>query len=168
VLVKELTVAMSKDEKTREVLNKTAARVSSYAIASFIQPIDLLKEAIENKKWFEGLILSATFFELFGFITLKTYYEVKKGKTYRTKIGELLKRMGLMNKILLLYLCDFIRPKTYDKMRRIVKERNNLVHRVRRINNDFAFETEISTEDKEKAIKLTAEAIECLKELGIS
>jgi len=50
----------------------------------------------------------------------------------------------------------------------IVKERNKLVHRIRRINRDFAFETEISPEDKEKALRLTVDAIECLKELGIS
>jgi len=167
-LVKKLTVAMAMDKNTKEVLSKTAARVSAYAIASIIQPLDLLKATIENKKWFEGLILSATFFELFGFITLRTYYGEKKGETYRKRIEEFLDRIGLANKLLLLYLCDFICPATYTKMIKVVRERNRLVHRVRRINKDFVFQVEISEESKEKAIELIADAIECLKELGIS
>jgi hypothetical protein len=65
----------------------------------------------------------------------------------------------------LLYLSDIINPKTYGKMIRIVRARGKLIHRMQRRTKYLVFEAEINPEDKEKALKLTADAIECLKEL---
>lgn len=160
---------MSEDESIEEKRAKTASKVSSFAIGNYIKPISLLKDTLEKHDWFKGLIMSTTFLEMFGFLTLQTYYEQKVNREHHKKIGKFFHRIGLERIITLLYFSGLIKRDTYTKMIEINKARNKLVHHVRRINdNEFAFEDKIDGNFEKKAIKQIKSAIKCLEELGIA
>ena len=159
---------MSNDKPSKEMLGKGVAKHTARVLTSYTHAIELLEEAVKEEKWFKGLVLSATFFEMIGSIMLKAYYEQIKGPKHQRKIAEFLGRAGFKRIVTLLYLCDLIKPETYSKMVRIVDARGKLIHRVQRKTKYLVFENEISRENKKKALKLTADAIECLKELGAS
>ncbi len=160
---------MSEDESTKEMLSKIASKVSTFAIGNYIQPIHSLKDSLENHDWFKGLILSTTFLEMFGFLSLRTYYEQNVDREHHKKIGEFLYRSGLARIITLLYFSGLIKRDSYTKMIEINKARNEIVHRVRRIKKDeFAFDDEIDIKFERKAKKLIKQTIICLKELGVS
>lgn len=154
-------------EMSEGEIGKEAIRMIVRMIAEDIHPIELLKETVENKDWFKGLILSTTFFEMFGLVILDSHFRhVKKGSEPKI-VTDFLDRLGLMRIIQLLYLCGFIELGTYTKMNDIVKERNKWIHRKKRGKKDFAYLIGAEQTDKEMVIKLIESAIDCLKELGL-
>jgi hypothetical protein len=159
---------MSEVKVGKEAVRKSLAKVSLYMIAEDIHPLDLLKETIDNQDWFKGLILSTTFFEMFGLIMLNSYFKQgKKGSEQHKIVTDFFDRVGLMKLIQLLYLCGFIELGTYRKMKNIVKERNKWIHRVQRVKKDFIYLIGVEQKDTEKIMNLIADAIDCLKELGV-
>ena len=159
---------MSEAKTGKEAVRKSLAKLASIMLAGTIRPLDLLKETIDNQDWFKGLILSTTFFEMFGLMMLDSYFrQGKKGPEQHKIVADFLARLRLMKLIQLLYLCDFIKLETYRKMKNIVKERNKWIHRAQRGKRDFAYLIDVEEEDTEKIMNLIADAIDCLKELGV-
>jgi hypothetical protein len=159
---------MSEAKTGNEAGRKSLAKIPLMMLANYIHPLNLLKETIDNKDWFKGLILSTTFFELFGSMMLHSFFrQEQKGSEQHKIVTDFLDRLGLMKLIRLLYLCGFIKLGTYRRMKKIVKERNKWIHRVQRTKRDFAYLLDVEQEDIEKIINLITDAIDCLKELGI-
>lgn len=160
---------MSEAKTRKEAVRKLLAKLSLHNLTRHIRPLGLLKETIENQDWFKGLILSTTYFEMCGLIILHTYFvQEKKGSEQHKVVTDFLDRVGVMKITQLLYLCDFIEFETYRKMRDIVKERNNWIHRAQREKKDFSYLIKPEQQDMKKAMNLIADAIDCLKELGVS
>jgi len=111
-------------------------------------PREILEDAIGNKEWFKGIVLSSAFFEHFGSIILEK----------RTNGGIKNSNLNLSLEKILRLLHDFqlVSPPIYSKMREIKKERNHLVH------NPFA------DVDEDKSRRLIENAIECLEALGVA
>ena len=159
---------MSEVEAHKEAVRKRRAKVSAHMMAWDIHPLVLLKETIKKRDWFKGLILSTTFFEMFGLMTLNSYFrQEKKGSEQHNIVTDFFDRVGLMKLIQLLYLCGFIELGTYRKMKAIVKERNKWIHRKQRVKTDFAYLIDVEQKDIKKNMNLIADAIESLKELGV-
>jgi hypothetical protein len=159
---------MSEDESTKEMLSKTASKISTFAIGNYIQPIRILKDSLENHDWFKGLILSATFLEMFGFLSLRIYYEQKIDRKHHKEIGNFLNRLGLSRTIKLLYFNGFIKHNTFLKMTKIIKARNKLVHPIQKMGKDFVFAEGSDHIPIETVEKMIEDAIGCLKELGVN
>jgi hypothetical protein len=157
---------MSKTKTGIEAGRKSSAKIPLMMMARDIRPLGLLKEAIDNRDWFTGLVLSTTFFEMFGLMMLSSYFgRGKKDSEHRNIVADCLDRIGLMKLIQLLYLCGFVRLGTYRKMKSIVKERNTWIHRVK---GGKKYLIDAEEKDIEKIMNLITDAINCLKELGLT
>jgi len=111
-------------------------------------PREILEDAIRNREWFKGIVLSSAFFEHFSSITLFK----------RTNDGINNDKLKLSLRRLMRLLLDFelVSPEIHSKMMEIAQERNGLVH------NPFK---EI---DEERARRLIRNAIEILELLGVA
>jgi len=111
-------------------------------------PREVLEDAIENKEWFKGIVLSSAFFEHFSSAILLK----------RTDGGIDNNKLELSLERLMRLLLDFglVSIEIYSKMKEIARERNGLVH------NPFK---EI---DEGAAIRLIKNAIEILESLEVA
>jgi len=117
-------------------------------------PIRLLQEAINQKDWFKGLIMSITYFEHFGINKLKEHFRSKGINIDPDKID----RLSLEEIIMVLYSCEIVDQPTYTKMIEVKKKRDKLVHQKK--------EAPIFEIEEGEAENLIKKAIECLKNLG--
>ena len=114
----------------------------------FEAPIPMLKEAIEQKQWFSGVVMGTAFFEVWGLVLLKEHF---KGKISEGK----LKDLRLEEIILLLYGSKIIDQPTYTKIMEVKDVRNKIVH------NPYKLL------ELDKPETLIEKAIDCLKALGL-
>jgi hypothetical protein len=163
-----MTIEMPENGITKEKLGIYQARVVSQVLGNNINPIAKLHKAIREENWFEGLILSCTYFEMFGVLSLKTYFETISNVEPKQHgiISVFLGRAQLAPTIKLLYFCGLVSSKTYAHMMKIKDARNKIVHRTKVKDKAFVIPEEINNESKTKALKLIEDAIECIKELG--
>ena len=119
-------------------------------------PIPSLENAIEEKDWFKGLVLSVTWLERFGYLKLKKCFALKEIKS-----DKLLERLSLREIALFLYGLEEIDKTTYDRIIKVNKERNKAVHQ----KENRAFFR--SKEANKKYEPLIREAISCLRILGV-
>jgi hypothetical protein len=159
---------MSENGIAKEKRGIYEARAVSQVLGNHIHPIAKLQKAILEKNWFEGLILSCTYFEMFGFLSLETSYEEIGNVEPKQHgiISDFLGRAQLAPTIRLLYICGLVSSNTYANMMEIKKARDKIVHRTEVKNNAFIIPEEINDKSKTKALKLIEDAIDCLKELG--
>lgn len=111
-------------------------------------PIQTLREAIEQKQWFSGIVLGTAFFEVWGLELLKEHF---KGKISEDKLEDL----RLEEIILLLYSSKIIDQPTYTRIMEVKEVRNRIVH------NPYEL---LELDRPETLIK---KAIDCLKALGL-
>jgi len=112
-------------------------------------PRQMLEDAIRERAWFRGIVLSAALFEHFGSFILQNHLHSKVS-------SERLKRLTLERIIVFLHALDLIDQPTYGKMFEIKDKRDDLAHK------PFA---EL---DPEQAESLIRKAIECLEALGVA
>jgi len=113
-------------------------------------PIPTLREAIEQKRWFFGIVMATAFFETFGLELLK--------EKFKNKISEdKLEHLGLEQIILFLHGSEIIDQPTYTKMMEVKQVRNQITH--------HPFDALLLLKDNE-AKNLIEKAIDCLKALG--
>ena len=112
-------------------------------------PIPTLREAIEQKRWFYGIVMATAFFEVFGLELLKEKF---KGKIS----GDKLEHLRLEQIILFLHSSEIIDQPTYTKMMEVKEVRNNITHN--------PFEVELKDDEAKNLIE---KAIDCLKALGL-
>lgn len=114
----------------------------------FEAPIPTLRDSIEQKQWFSGIVLGTAFFEVWGVELLKEHF---KGKISEDK----LENLRLEEVILLLYSSEIIDQPTYTRIMEVKEVRNKVVH------NPY----ELFELDKPES--LVEKAIDCLKALGL-
>jgi len=114
----------------------------------FEAPIPMLKETIEQKQWFSGVVMGTAFFEVWGLELLKEHF---KGKISEDK----LKDLRLEEIILLLYSSKIIDQPTYTKIMEVKEVRNKMVHDPYKLL------------ELDKPETLIEKAIDCLKALGL-
>ena len=112
-------------------------------------PIEVLKECIEHREWFKGIVLSTAFFEGIGKNVLVNHFE---GQIKSERIEHL----RLEHIIMFLYTTKIIDQDTYSRMIKVKVFRNNIVHL-----DPF---TELKLKPKE-AEDIIGEAIICLSPL---
>ena len=117
-------------------------------------PFRALKEAIENKRWFEGITMSAVFIERFATDKLMEYFHSKQVPMKPKRIA----RLGYTGVINLLLDFEIIDNFVHSKMVDVRKERNRVLHEEKRPD----------AIDPEKATIIMEKAMECLKALGVA
>ena len=111
-------------------------------------PREILEDAIENKEWFKGIVLSSAFFEHFSSAILlkRTNGEINNDKL----------KLSLERLMRLLLDFGLVSIEMHSKMREIARERDGLVH------NPF------KEVDEGAAIRLIQNAIEVLESLRVA
>lgn len=117
----------------------------------FCSPTDELKECIEREEWFKGVVLTTTFFEALGkrILVDSLKEKVKPNKLDNWKLDQI---------IIALFALKIIDQRTYSKMMKIKKFRNNIVHL------DPLIKPKISSDEAKKTINAGIECIEILFE----
>jgi hypothetical protein len=119
-------------------------------------PTDVLRECIEKKEWFKGVVLSATFFEGIGAKVLLLRFgsqieaENIEGLTAK-KIGNL----SLDTIMILLYALKIIDHSTYLKMVGVNQYRNEWVHK----------QSPFAKPEGKRSKRMIETAIKCLHKL---
>jgi len=90
-------------------------------------PDRVIDELIAKEDWFSGFANSVTYFEHYGYFAIRAYC-VREGVELKGKAINLLRRNSAGNVTLLLRILKIIDDKSYSDMRKIIGERNNLVH----------------------------------------
>lgn len=112
-------------------------------------PVQILRDRIEEEKWFEGVVLSTAFFEGVGIGVLKSHFQ---GKVASEKIDRI---RSVEQIIFLLYASGMIKQPTYSKMLEVNDFRNGLVH--------FPLGTPRQPLEPKEAKRIIQKAIGCLR-----
>jgi hypothetical protein len=112
-------------------------------------PIGIIQEHVGNHRWFEGLVLATSYFEMIGEEKIYEFLN-SEGKNVSK---EILGRINLKSLIVLLFSHGLINQIDYGKMSALNTYRNNVVHRL---------EDEIDTVRAENLIN---DGINCIKNL---
>ena len=109
-------------EKKRKIIKEIARKALEVLDEWEVSPIRILREAIQKKEWYRGVVLSTTFLEFYGLGALEARY-------YRKIKSERLRHMSLEQIIMFLYASGMITLSTYRDMMGIKRLRNELVHK---------------------------------------
>jgi len=140
-------------KKVKEVRDEL--KISDNVSVVFVRgPFRALKEAIEHKRWFEGITMSGVFIERFAADKLKEYFHSKQVPMKPKRIA----RLGYLGVIDLLLDFGIIDNSVHSKMVNVRRERNRVLHE----------EKHPDTIGPEKATIIIEKAMECLKVLGVT
>jgi hypothetical protein len=112
-------------------------------------PIEELKEALASKRYFEGLVLSTSYYEITAIDKIKQFLEKKELNISINNFG----RIGLSQILVFLYSHKLINHNDYCHMNELIGYRNKIVHR------------EANKIDEKDAIRLINDGIICLGNL---
>jgi len=122
----------------------------------FRSHIVAIDRAIENEDWFSGFSNAVTYFEYWGYWRLHWYclkeHIEEYGKT---------KYLNASSLLTILYLLKEIDANTFNKMIKVIKERNKLIHP---ISTDSGM-TYRDTKEKDRATELLNDAKECISKV---
>ena len=94
---------------------------------AFQKRLRTIDDAKGEEDWFSAFANAVSYFEHYGYFAIRAYCVRKKVKLTNTAM-EPLKRLGAGNIALLLRILNLIDNDTYSNMKKIIKERNRLVH----------------------------------------
>lgn len=114
-------------------------------------PVRALQETIDQKDWFKGIIMSATYFERLGIKKLKERFQSRGIIISPDRI----ERLELERIIMFLYGCGIIDQNTYSQMFEVKNKRKDLVHKIGPV-------YDLNEQEAERLIK---KAIECVRKL---
>jgi hypothetical protein len=100
-------------------------------LTAFKQRLGKINEAIEKEDWFSGFANAVSYFEHYGYFAIRAYCARQKVELTKTAMKSL-KDLSVGNIALLLRVLKLIDSKTYSGIKKIVKERNKLVHPARK------------------------------------
>lgn len=83
-----------------------------------------IQDAIDNGDWVSAFATAVSYFEHYGARIIKKRSESLEIPRYK----DIVKNMSASSIILILRLLDLVDGETYDKMRKILQERNKLIH----------------------------------------
>jgi len=117
----------------------------SYLSFIVINPYGDIDKAIQARDWFTGFATAISYIEHFGTIKLRNYInsrilqlmeseETRKNvkKQLKEDFGKNLEKLGAKDIAFLLYAFQLIDSDTYLRLRKIIVERNKLVHPARK------------------------------------
>jgi hypothetical protein len=129
---------------------------TSFSESAFEKRLGKIDEAIVEEDWLSGFTLAVTYFEHYGYwATILHCYREKVELT--NKARESLKMLGAVQLALLLRVTDLISAETYSNMKKIIEERNKIVHPARK--SIFYADSK----KRDEAVRLLTQAKECLK-----
>ena len=108
---------MSQKKKVR--YRKSRARV--------LYPYRLIDYYKRKELWFPAFTNSVTYFEHFGYWAIRNHCN-QNGIEFTQKAMDALKNLRAGNIALILRILDLIDNETYSDMKKIIEERNKLVH----------------------------------------
>jgi len=123
-----------------------------------LNPTRVINDAQERRDWFAAFTNAVTYFEHYGYWAIRLYCSRENIQLTR-KAKDSLKDLGAINIALFLRILKLIDNETYSDMRKIIKERNKLVHPSRK---------GITYRDKKKednAIRLLDKAKDCIQKI---
>ena len=118
---------------------------------------EAIDESKEREDWFVAFTNAVTYFEHYGYWAIKLYSARKHVKLTR-KATDSLKRLSAGDIAFLLRILKLIDNEAYSNMKKIIEERNNLVHPWSKRNN-------LPRTEKERAIELLNQANQSIREI---
>ena len=109
------------EQLAKKALKEVTRHIESLKEILIFSPVTILKQRIDNMRWFEGVVLSAVFLEVYGVIWLKVYFGNKIDP-------QRIERLSLEQIIMFLYGLGIVNQDIYSKMMGIKNARNNLLH----------------------------------------
>lgn len=131
-------------------------RLVSFSVdAIFVRgPIRVLKDAINQGRFLEGVVLSVMYFERFGVDRLKGYFKERSVPLKPLNLDR--RKVGIIMKLLEGF--DIIDHGTHSLMGEVNTVRNKIVHELRHPD----------AIDREEAKRTIEKAIKCLEKLGVT
>lgn len=123
-----------------------------------LNPYNVIDECKNREDWFSAFTNSVSYFEHYGYWAIKLYCTRNNIKLTKKAIDSL-KNLGAVNVILLLRILDAIDDDAYSNMKKIIEERNKLVHPGRK------GITYRDRKKKDNAIRLLNQAKESIKRI---
>lgn len=121
-------------------------------------PIKVIDEAIKDQDWFSGFANAVTYFEHYGHWAINLHCHRENVElTRKAKVS--LKQLSAVNLTLLLRILKLIDNETYSNIRKIIEERNKLVHPGRK------GITYRDRKKKDKAVRLLNQAKESVRRI---
>ena len=133
-----------KKEITDEIVITDSTTFSINVILTH-PPVDELKASIKSERWFEGIVLATSYYEVFANEKINEYLK-SKGKNIESKRIE---KMNLQHILVFLYSHDIINESDYSQMIELNNYRNYVVHRL------------INKIDTKKSKQLIEHGIDC-------
>ena len=130
----------------------------SFSKNAFEERLRRIDEAIEDEDWFSAFANVVTCFEHYGYWAIR-FYCSNENIDLTDKAEDSLKRLGATELSLLLRILQLICNETYSSMRKVISERDKIVHPGRR-GIRYA-----EKKKKDEAIMLLKQAKECLKKI---
>jgi hypothetical protein len=128
---------------------------TSFSSKAFEERMRKIDNAIDEEDWFSAFALVGSYFEHYSYWAVRFY--CNKAKINLTqKAVESLKRSGSAELLLSLLLLKLIDENTYSKMKKIIEERNKVVHPLK---ESIRYADE---KQKDEAVRLLKEAKDCL------
>lgn len=128
----------------------------SETLTSFEQRLRNVDDAIENEDWFSGFANAVSYFEHYGYFAIRSYCVRENVKLTRKAMESLKRNLSAGNITLLLRILKLIDNETYSSMKKIIEERNKLVHPGRK---GIAYR---DRKKKNTAIRLLNQGKECM------
>jgi len=137
-----------------------------------INPYGDIDKAIQARDWFNGFAIAVSYIEHFGTIKIKRYLDLRilraidnleerkrVRKQFKDDLGKNLERLSAKDIAFLLYAFQLVDSDTCLKLRKIITERNKLVHPARK-GIGWRYEKPERT-----ARKLLQQAKECIQKI---
>ena len=134
----------------------TRKQSTSFSPGLFNERMKRIDEAIETENWFLGFTNAVTYFEHYGYWAIR-FYCLKKKITLTNKAQNSIKRVGASELALILRILELIDDRIYSNMKKIIEERNKVVHPGRR---GIRY---VDKKKKDEATLLLEQAKECLQ-----
>ena len=124
---------------------------------TFEKRLRKIDDAKEEEDWFSAFANTVSYFEHYGYFAIRAYCVREKVKLTGKAMGSLKRNLSAGNIALLLRVLKLIDNETYSGMKKIIEERNKLVHPGR---EGIAYR---DRKKKDTAIRLLNQGKECLR-----
>ena len=134
---------------------------TSFSSPLFKERLEKIDSAIIEEDWFSGFALAVTYFEHYGYWAIR-FYCLREKIELTNKADESLKMLGAVQLALFLRVLKLIDNETYSRMKKIVEERNKIVHPGR---DSILYPDK---KEKDEATMLLEQAKDCLLQIRIT
>lgn len=134
---------------------------TSFSSPAFQKRLEKIDSAIIEEDWFSGFALAVTYFEHYGYWAIR-FYCLREKIELTNKADASLKKLGAVQLALFLRVLKLINNQTYSNMKKVVEERNKIVHPGR---DSILYPDK---KEKDEATMLLKQAKDCLLQIRIT